>query len=149
MREITGRDVLTMTAAAFGVIIAVNGVLAWKAISTFPGVEVASSYTAGIGFDSRRAAQEALGWHVAATYRDGRLIIAFTDAHGLVRPADLSVSVGRTTEAAQDQTAALLWDGAGFVGPVALTQGRWRVDIRAMASDGTAFSHQLRIEVQP
>ena len=60
MRELTGRHVLAITCGAFGVIIAVNLVMAWKAVSTFPGVEVASSYAAGVGFDARRAAQVAL-----------------------------------------------------------------------------------------
>jgi nitrogen fixation protein FixH len=64
MAELTGRHVFAITAGSFGIIIAVNLLLAWKAVSTFPGVEVASSYAAGIGFDARRAAQVALGWQV-------------------------------------------------------------------------------------
>jgi nitrogen fixation protein FixH len=149
MREITGRDVLGITAVSFGLIIAVNGLLAWKAVSTFPGVEVASSYTAGVGFDARRAAQVALGWDVTATYDAGQLRLDFRDGTGPVRPDALTVAVGRTTEAAEDQTAVLNWDGTGFTGPLTLAEGRWRIDIVAQAADGTAFARQLRIRVAP
>ena len=40
MAEITGRQVFLVTAGAFAVIITVNVVMAWQAVSTFPGLEV-------------------------------------------------------------------------------------------------------------
>jgi nitrogen fixation protein FixH len=55
MAEITGRHVLAITVGAFGLIIAVNVVMAWKAISTFPGLEVENSYVASQEFDRREA----------------------------------------------------------------------------------------------
>ena len=60
-RELTGRHVLAITLAAFGVIIAVNMVMAVKAVSTFPGLETPNSYVASQRFDRDRAAQAALG----------------------------------------------------------------------------------------
>jgi nitrogen fixation protein FixH len=148
MRELTGRHVLGITVGAFGVIIGVNLLMAYKAVSTFPGVEVASSYTAGVGFDARRAAQVALGWDVAAAYDGGALRVDFRDAAGQVRPGDLRVMVGRVTEAADDRTAELLWDGAGFATPIDLGPGLWRVDVAATAADGTAFSRRLEVRVR-
>ncbi len=47
--------------SAFAVIIAVNLVLAFKAVRTFPGLEVENSYVASQTFDAERTAQEALG----------------------------------------------------------------------------------------
>jgi nitrogen fixation protein FixH len=149
MRELTGRHVLAITGGAFGVIIAVNLMMAYKAVSTFPGVEVASSYAAGVGFDARRAAQVALGWEVTAAYKTGALRMDFRDAGGLVRPADLHVMVGRVTEAADDRTADLVWDGAGFAVPIRLDPGLWRVDVTARAVDGTAFQRRLELRVRP
>ena len=148
MRELTGRHVLAITSGAFGVIIAVNLVMAYKAVSTFPGVEVASSYAAGVGFDARRAAQVALGWDVVASYDMGALRVDFSDEDGFVRPHDLHVMVGRVTEAAQDRTADLIWDGAGFALPMALGAGLWRVDVAATAADGTAFQRRLELRVR-
>ena len=42
-RELTGRHVLAITLTAFGVIIAVNLMMAFKAVSTFPGLETPNS----------------------------------------------------------------------------------------------------------
>jgi nitrogen fixation protein FixH len=148
MRELTGRHVFAITAGAFGVIIGVNLLLAYKAISTFPGVEVASSYAAGVGFDARRAAQVALGWDVVAGYDKGALRVDFRDAAGVVRPDDLQVMVGRVTEAADDRTADVIWDGAGFAVPMVLGPGLWRVDVAATAADGTAFERRLELRVR-
>ena len=73
MREITGRHVLFFTVGAFGVIIAVNLVMAFKAISTFPGLEVQQLLcrqpgirrpprgARGAGLDGRRTATNAAG----------------------------------------------------------------------------------------
>jgi nitrogen fixation protein FixH len=149
MRELTGRHVFGITAGAFGVIIGVNLLLAWKAVSTFPGVEVASSYAAGVGFDARRSAQVALGWDVAAGYQAGALRVDFHDAEGLVRPRDLTVMVGRVTGAADDRTADMIWDGIGFAVPMDLGPGLWRVDVAATAADGTAFQRRLELRVRP
>lgn len=149
MREWTGRDVLMVTVGAFGIIIAVNMTMAWKAISTFPGLEVRNSYAAGVGFDARRAAQEALGWDVRPTWEDGVLTLAFADAAGPVRPASLTVEVGRPADGREDFTADLAWDGTAFRAPVAFDPGQWRIDVDAVAADGTAFSRRLRLVVWP
>jgi nitrogen fixation protein FixH len=149
MRELTGRHVFGITGGAFGVIIAVNLMMAYKAVSTFPGVEVASSYAAGVGFDARRAAQVALGWDVVASYDKGTVRVDFRDAEGVLRPADLHVMVGRVTGAADDRTADLVWDGTGFAVPMALDTGLWRVDVAARAAEGTAFQRRLELRVRP
>jgi nitrogen fixation protein FixH len=149
MAELTGRHVFAITAGAFGVIIAVNLVMAWKAVSTFPGLEVANSYAAGVGFDARRAAQVALGWDVKARYDAVGLHLAFADAGGIVRPNNLQVRLGRVTMAADDLTAELSWQGSSFTAPLTLAPGLWRVDVAAQAADGTAFQRRLELRVQP
>ena len=82
---ITGFKVLMFAVAAFGTIIAVNVFMAYKAVSTFPGLEVANSYVASQTFDADRAAQEALGWKVAQAYDGQNLTLQIRDAEG--RPA--------------------------------------------------------------
>ena len=49
-REVTGRTVLIWLLSFFGLVFAVNGVMIKVAASTFGGVEVASSYKAGLKF---------------------------------------------------------------------------------------------------
>ena len=48
-RELTGGKVLAITVSAFAIIIGVNVLLAFKAVSTFPGLEVENSYVASQG----------------------------------------------------------------------------------------------------
>ena len=93
-------------------IIGVNLFLAFKAVSTFPGLEVDNSYVASQGFNERKAAQEALGWTLDPVYRSGRLSLAFLDRDGLaVEVQELSVLVGRPTEASDD-----LWPSFALTG---------------------------------
>ncbi len=149
MAELTGRKVFAITAAAFGVIVGVNALLAVKAIGTFPGLEVANSYVASQTFDADRAAQERLGWRLSQDYRDGRLTLSFVDGEGQpVRVADLSVLVGRTTVASEDRWPEFIWTGESFAAPVDLGQGRWLVRVEAHAQDGTIFRQRLNLYVQ-
>jgi nitrogen fixation protein FixH len=66
-REVTGAKVLIWLLAFFGVVFAINGVLVRAAISTFGGVETASSYKAGLQFEREIATaerQDELHWQV-------------------------------------------------------------------------------------
>ena len=149
MAELTGRHVLGIAVGAFGVIIAVNLVMAWQAISTFPGLEVANGYVASQSFDADRRAQEALGWQVAPGYADGRLTLAVTDAEGL--PAAMrsfEVLVGRTTETGQDMRPALVRVDGVWQADVALARGKWMVLVEAEAQDGTRFRQRLELFVR-
>lgn len=148
-REITGRQVAAFTVAAFAVIVAVNLVLAWQAVRTFPGLEVRNSYVASQGWDAARRAQAALGWHLAHDLRDGALVLRFTDAAGDPAPvADLRVLVGRTTTARDDVVPVFQRVGGAFVAPLALAPGRWMLRVEATAEDGTPFRQRLVLTVR-
>ena len=104
VQEITGRHVTVMFGAAFSVIIGVNVLLATKAVSTFPGLEVKNSYVASQTFDADRAAQEALGWTVDARIVDGHLRLAFAEGVGTVEPVITKALLGRATHVNEDRT---------------------------------------------
>lgn len=149
MSEITGRHVLAITVGAFGIIIAVNVLMAWKAVSTFPGLETTNSYVASQEFDARRAAQEALGWTLDVTHDRGRVRIAFTGRDGHpVQVADLSVLIGRTTEAKDDVTPPFTFLGDAYEAEVPLANGYWMVKVTAHAMDGTLFEKRIDILVK-
>jgi nitrogen fixation protein FixH len=140
-RQLTGRTVFAMFALGFGIIIAVNMLLAVKAVDTFPGLEVANSYVASQSFDARRRAQEALGWTITAEHKAGRLVVDLRDADGHpIRPGDLSLTLGRPTEEADDLEVALQPDGSMAL---ELRPGLWRLDVLATAPDGTEFRKQM------
>ena len=144
MTELTGRHVALIFVAGFGTIIAVNLALAVNAVRTFPGLETANSYVASQSFDARRAAQEALGWDVAATYDAGVLSFAISGPDGRDAPArDLTLLVGRPTEQKDDRPVHLE-DGRAVLD---LAPGPWRLDVSATAPDGTAFQQIVALRV--
>lgn len=149
-REITGKHVLIGTVSAFSVIITVNLVMAYQAVSTFPGVEAKNTYYASQNFEAARKAQAALGWQVQDAYQDGILRLTITEAAtglpGAV--ADLQVLVGRATERQSDAMPVFIRDGAAFVAPVDLAPGKWLLRIEARAADGTPFRQQRQLYVK-
>ncbi len=151
MREITGRHVLVFTVGAFGVIIAVNILMAWKAISTFPGLEVQNSYVASQSFDRRRAEQQALGWQLTHSYDagSGKMVLNLTDAAGNAAPVrDLNVLIGRTTEAREDQRPTFVARSGKWEADVRLGAGKWLLKIDAVSQDGTMFEQRLDFYVK-
>ena len=143
-RKITGKHVLFGFTAAFGIIIAVNLLLAYSAIKTFPGLEVANSYVASQTFNERKAAQESLGWTVEAHHHDGRLTLSITDDTGQpVAVRMLDATVGRATHVADDVAPDFQFDGSAYVADVPLGDGNWNIRMTAIAFDGTEFQQRV------
>ena len=148
-RRLTGRHVLAIAVSAFGIIIAVNLVMAWQAISTFPGLEVKNSYVASQTFDAERDAQEALGWTAEPEYKDGVFSLVMRDSAGLPAPvSELSVLIGRTTHVRDDQSPELVNRGGIYSAPLALQPGIWLIHLEAKAVDGTAFRQRIDFVVK-
>ena len=73
-KPLTGRKVLAMLIAFFGVVIGVNVTMMMLAILTLPGTEVDSAYTASLGYEKEIIAahdQDARHWQVDAHVRRG------------------------------------------------------------------------------
>ena len=148
-REITGRHVFIGTAAAFGVIIAVNVTMAVQAVGTFPGLEVKNSYVPSQSFDTRRAAQEALGWDISAVIENGALNLAITDQAGApVRPVRLSAVLGRPTIARDDREVTFAPSSGHLLAPVDLAPGAWVLKLEAESAEGVAFSKRISLWVR-
>ena len=149
LRPVTGWHVLAIFVTFFGVIIAVNVTLAWQAISTFPGLEVANGYVASQTFDVEMAAQKALGWQLVPLYDAGtnHLTLAFFKAGQPVTVADLTVLVGRPTEAADDMTPVFVQVGGIYGTDLVLAKGKWMMAVTAHATDGTLFRQRIDLRV--
>jgi nitrogen fixation protein FixH len=147
---ITGRKAFALFSSFFIVIIAVNLVLAWQAIATFPGIEVRNSYVASQSFDADRDAQQALGWTAQARVQGDILTLSLTDANGApVQAATVEATFGRATVARDDQTPRLQFDGIAYAAPVITAPGNWILRLRATATDGTLFQQRLSVVVEP
>ncbi len=145
---ITGPKFFAIIASFFVVIIGVNLVLAYQAIRTFPGLEVANSYVASQTFDAERAAQLALGWTVRAVVHQGQLQLRITDVTGApVRTTSISGVFGRPTSTQSDQVPDFSFDGTAYVAPVVTGPGNWNLRLVAVAADGTAFHQRIIVLV--
>lgn len=148
-RELTGKHVLAITCTAFGIIIAVNVTMAWNAVSTFPGLEVANSYVASQNFNERKAEQEALGWKMTTRHEGDRVLIGFSDAAGQpVQVANLNVLIGRRTSSAEDQRPEFIWLGGIYEAALPLGPGYWTLRVSARAQDGTLFEQRSGLRVE-
>lgn len=147
-KQLTGRHVAAIFGGAFSIIIAVNLLLAYSAVSTFPGLEVKNSYVASQSFDVDRSAQESLGWSVSAQAQDGEVILSLTDAAGApVEAAKLQATLGRATHVRDDSTPDFRFDGHRYVAKAALSPGNWNIRMQAEASDGTIFRQRVVLHV--
>ena len=149
-REFTGWHMLAVCLGAFGTIIAVNLYMAFSAVSTFPGLNVANSYIASQEFDSRRAAQEALGWAVTATADRTTLVVEIVDGAGaVVEPKRIDATLGRTTHQRNDIQPVLEFDGKEFrASNLMLEKGKWALRLNIWAQDDTHFEQRIVLVVR-
>lgn len=142
--RMTGRKALAIFVGAFSVIISVNLLLAYSAVSTFPGLEVQNSYVSSQGFNDRLAAQTALGWEVRLEVSEGVMRVHFTHADGTAAEvAGMQATLGRATHVRDDTTPAFEYANGTFSAPVTLEPGNWNLRLVATAPDGTEFRQRI------
>lgn len=147
-REITGKHVLIGFVAAFALIIGVNVFMAVSAVRTFPGLEAKNGYIESQTFNSRREAQEALGWKAGLVVEDDRLVLTLSDRAGApVEAAQIKAILGRPTHVREDRDPGFTFDGAAYVAPVELAEGNWDLRLIAVAEDGTEFRQRLKLNI--
>ena len=157
-RELSGRTVLAILLAFFGVVFAVNGYFAAAAIQTYTGVVAQEPYRKGLTYNLRIAADErqrALGWKAAVDAGlDGRARLDLTTADG--RPVtDLVVTgtLGRPSTDIADRTMAFTETRQGRYKTqvAALDAGSWIVTITARggSADEPVFQLRRRLWLKP
>ncbi len=133
-RRFTGRHMLSIMLAFFGVIIAVNMLMATVATRTFGGKVVENSYVAGQQFNGWLAdarAQERLGWLTAVTLDTARHVTLTADTvAGALEGAQVAAVARHPLGRAPNVTLAFRADGGGrYVSMAPLPGGRWQVQI--------------------
>ncbi|WP_292293756.1 FixH family protein [Marivita sp.] len=148
-RKLTGWHALAIFGSCFAVIISVNLLLAYSAVSTFPGLEVKNSYIASQSFDDRRADQQSLGWTVRADAKGGLLILSITDANGRpVQTGSLDAVLGRATHVQDDRSPEFSFDGRAYVARETLKPGNWNIRMKATSLDGIPFEQRVVLHVE-
>lgn len=149
MTEIKGWHVLMWFCMAFGVIITVNLTLAFQAVRTFPGLEVANSYVASQSFDVDRTAQTTLEWDVSATLSDHTLSLVIIENGKPISPVVEQATFGRATNVQFDETLDFSFDGQALRAQVIAGAGNWNLRLKLRASDGTLFQQRVIVRVVP
>ena len=146
VKPLTGRKVLMIFLAFFGIVTAVNLVFIYYATGTFPGLVVKNSYVASQEYDAKRDAQNALGWHAGAGLKDGVLTVSIRDSDGApVQGLTVSAVIGRPATTAGERVVDLHPNGDVYIAQPGLPKGIWRVEIRAEGGPEEKFRALARL----
>ncbi len=145
----TGRHMLIIMVAFFGVIIAVNVTMAVLAGRSWTGLVVKNSYVASQHFNEQleeAKRQRARGWRSEVRYEDGALAFKLRDRNGKpVALANVSAVIGRPASEQHDRVIGLETIGAGdYRGSTVLGPGHWQVRITGGAGEDF-FRRDLRL----
>lgn len=149
----TGRHMLLVMIAFFGVIIGVNITLAVFSSTTWSGLVVPNSYVASQQFQVKRdalAAQQALGWKPHFSYAPGAARFILSDAAG--KPVDLgtvTIQVNRPIGTREDVNVQVAPgpDGA-YMAEMNLGAGVWDalVSTPVTAQGPFEFRHRFSVD---
>ncbi len=150
-KKLTGKHVLLMICAFFGVIFIVNAIMFYWAFGTFRGEDTKRSYRQGLAYNQtieKRAAQIASGWHADITINpDHTISLKITNREGaavrglsidgkLKHPAETDLDVPLKFAQAADGGYLARIDKANF----GTGSGKqWRILTTTQKSDGTSF----------
>jgi len=131
----TGKHMALVFVGGFGIVIAVNLVMATFAVGSFHGTVVDNSYVASQNYNGWLAKAEAskqLGWQVEASQRaDGRVVLGTA---GVPAAATVAAEAERPLGAREHTPLAFAPDGAGrWVSDRPLADGRWQMRIAITA----------------
>lgn len=131
--EFTGRHMLIIMLAFFGVVIGVNVTMAVLAGKSWSGLVVKNSYVASQHFNEKLATareQAALGWQPEIALAGGKLSYRITDQTGTpVRLDGVTATFERPVSTASDTKFVLKPAGDGsFEADAILADGLWIVE---------------------
>jgi nitrogen fixation protein FixH len=155
-RPLTGRKVLLILVAFFGVVIGVNVTMMRLAIKTLPGTEVDSAYSASLGYEKEIAAardQSARNWQVDAHLSrsaDGAALLQVEARDEGGRPVTGLKFEGRferPTDKRADLAVTLAEVGSGvYRGRLeAIAPGQWDLVLEGDGSAGRLFLSKNRV----
>ncbi len=152
----TGRKVLAMLLGFFALIVLVNGIFLYFALTSFSGLSTDNAYVKGLNYNQTLAqgrAQKAAGWELAAeTHRTSPgqpvvLRIRITDGEGrALENLTLSGQLRRPTHAGADLplTFRPIGDGS-YQADVAAGAGQWDLALSVPVEGADAYRWEKRL----
>jgi nitrogen fixation protein FixH len=155
-KPLTGGKVLFMLVAFFGVVFAVNFLMAKLAIDTLPGTEVDSAYSASLAYEKEIAAahdQNARNWQVDAHIQRGAdgsatLQVEARDGSGLpMSGLKFQGRFERPADGRADQAITLAEVGGGIYRGSAplVAPGQWDLVLEGDAAGQRMFLSKNRV----
>jgi nitrogen fixation protein FixH len=153
-RPITGRMVLFCLIAFFAIVALANGLLVRFALTTFGGVETASSYQAGFAFEREAAAaraQDERHWQVSAkVLPDAGVTTVEIDARDAagqpLAGLEASAQLAHPTDRRADQMVHLSEAASGrFRGTAGALAGQWDLVIELSREGTRLFRSRNRV----
>jgi nitrogen fixation protein FixH len=155
--QLTGWLVLVYLLTFFSVVIGVNGVMIYEALSTMRGVDTESAYQAGRMFEQDVAmlkVQDTLHWRVDAKLTpvpEGTRLDLFArdEAGHVLTGIAASARFERPTDRGLDRGIALTKDSSGqFNGKTELIAGQWDLVIEISRQGERLFRSKNRVVVK-
>lgn len=149
----TGWHMLGIMIAFFGVIIAVNMTMAYKAVSSWSGLVVKNTYVASQEFNAKAETgkeQAALGWQSQPAFAEGVFTWRLTDRDGkAVSMSGGTVEFKRPVGDAHDTKVTLSIAEEGVLtAPLELGEGAWIMEVNADAGLDDPYRHIIRVLVK-
>jgi nitrogen fixation protein FixH len=154
-----GSHVLTAFLAFFATVFLVDGLMIFRAVTTFGGLETTDAYRKGLAYNSRIAkgeAQARLGWRdkVAYVALAQRVRVDLTDSAGASVPGlALTGEIGRPATDRFDRQLAFTQTGPVTyeADAAGLEPGWWMVEIAARKQGGAEplYEGRTRIWIKP
>lgn len=153
-REFTGRHMALLICGFFGVVIAVNLVLAVSAGRTWTGLIVKNGYVASQEYNgvlARARAQEALGWTGTVRREGDRLLFELRDGEGAAVPGlEVLARLARTTHEHDDADLVFSQTPSGvYAAEQVLAGGKWSLDLTAADGGGRTWRKIFQVYVDP
>lgn len=148
-RGFTGWHMFAILCVFFGIIIVVNLIMAYFAVSTWSGLVVQNSYVASQEFNEKSISgkqQQALQWQNELGYSQGTFTYVLTDKDGnAIETTSAVANFKRPVGDAHDTTVTLtMTENGKFTGDVELGEGAWIAEVNTEAGLEDPYRHITR-----
>ena len=156
--RLTGRMVLLILIAFFGIVVGVNVFMAYVAVNTFSGMQSQRPYETGLDFNRTLKSahvQQEQHWQVTSHYEraaDGHVSLKLSLRDGQGKPVEgtaTKVSLLSPVNALKDVVFDLVPQGVGeFTGTASADAGQWDLVIEVKKENTEVFRSVSRVSLR-
>jgi nitrogen fixation protein FixH len=152
-REFTGRHMAIIMVAFFGVVVSVNGYMAWVAVDSWTGLMARNGYVASQDFNAGlavRRKQDSLGYQSLLRYADDAMVFTFRDRSGQpLAGYKITLKLARPTNEREDRQFVMTEGMPGiYRQKLQLAPGQWNADVIASDQTGRRWKRLVRLYVK-